>query len=301
MPLDRVEIDNICDYIPFVSSYTNIVDLVQKKRFKKEEEEFKQEPPLLKSKYVTHIVNKPDIRCAVLIIPIIGNAIVGIYDLFKALSSIFGKEEEEKTLEIGRPSNFKHVSSGAAPATKKVEDEPEDDLEERIDEKIKANKQKEFEEESAGHNANDIYANPPAKLEHIPAREQRAYLKSLGFTEGFYASSDHYAEKLLGNLSRNMAPNDEIRKQLNDPSVETEYVKHLRELPAEKVMELIKSISTADQRSVLFREKFLMFLMLDPRLKFDTFINDNLSDLATLMIEADKSLKDRLNPLIKNT
>ena len=137
------------------------------------------------------------------------------------------------------------------------------------------------------------------KLEYIPHKEQRAYLQSIGFTPGFYQNSDHYAEKLLGNLSRNMAPNDSIRKELNDNSSDTEYVEHLRNLPVKKVMELINKISSGEQRSVIFREKFLMFLLLDPRLTFNSFININLSDLAKVMIIYDSNLKSRLGPLIQ--
>lgn len=297
MPIDRVNLDKICDYIPFVSSYTNIVDLIQKKRFKENESQ-KSEPPPLKEKYITYIENKSDIRCSILIIPVIGNALVGIYDLAKAFISLFRDEEEAPPLKIGAPTAFKHVSG-----SRKKSDGEENaiidsssaefkNLEERID------KKGELLRNADKLNEKDIYSNtlqvPATKLEYIPARDHRAYLTKLGFTPGFYANNDHFAEKKLGSLSRGLTS----YKREHDPLLsETEYLEKLRRADIKDVMKVIID-NSKEQRSAVFMESFLQFLLLDPRLTFDRPINENISQLAAYMIELDSTLEARLKPLI---
>lgn len=265
MPLDRVGLDKICDYVPFVSSFTNVIDLVQKKRFKSEE--VKHDPPPLKSKYVTYIEHKSDLRCAILLFPIVGNVLVGAYDILRAFVSLF---KENKNAETSDSSNLKLVGPDAP--------KPKNPLQE---------------------NAPSIPLDSPltCKLEEIPTRKRRAYLETLGFTSGFYADNDEFARRLLGSLSRNSSINDPLRKELKFDGSETEYLQFIRELPEEKVMDIL--IKETSKKSV-FRQSLLEFLMLDPRLKFNAYINDNLSELAISMVAADEKLRDRLSPLIKN-
>lgn len=297
MPIDKVSLDKICDYIPFVSSYTNIVDLIKKKRFEVNESP-KLDPPSLKEKYITYIENKSEIRCAILIIPVIGNALVGIYDLANAFISLFRDEEEAPPLKIGAPTDFKHVSGSRKKSTdeeKAIIDSSSaefKDLEERIDEKG------EFLLNADKLNAKDIYSNtlevPATKLEYIPARDHRAYLTKLGFTPAFYADNDHFAEKKLGSLSRGLTS----YKREHDPNLsETEYLEKLRRADVEDVMKVIID-NSKEERSAIFMESFLEFLLLDHRLTFDKPINKNISQLAAYMIELDNTLEARLKPLV---
>lgn len=87
------------------------------------------------------------------------------------------------------------------------------------------------------------------------------------------------------------------RNELKFNGSKTEYLQFIRELPEEKVMDIL--IKETSKKSV-FRQSLLEFLMLDPRLKFNAYINDNLSELAISMVAADEKLRDRLSPLIKN-
>jgi hypothetical protein len=68
--------DTFCDYVPFVSTATNFVDLAQKFIVMK-----LIEPAIRKSsRYYTHLHNKSAIRCIILLIPMIGNIVFVIYD-----------------------------------------------------------------------------------------------------------------------------------------------------------------------------------------------------------------------------
>lgn len=74
-----VKIDHFCDYFPFVSSITNVVNLFQKCVILP----FIDEATILSNHYYKHIDEKSFVRCFLLIIPIVGNILVGIYDLSK--------------------------------------------------------------------------------------------------------------------------------------------------------------------------------------------------------------------------
>jgi hypothetical protein len=70
-----VKVDLLCDYIPLVSTASNLIDLFQK---------YVVLPFLAKetsNRYYQHLQQKSFFRCIALIIPILGNIIVGIYDL----------------------------------------------------------------------------------------------------------------------------------------------------------------------------------------------------------------------------
>ena len=71
--------DNTCDYVPFISTANNLIDLFLKcvvLPFLSREE-------IASSHYYTHLEMKSIFRCVVLLIPVIGNIIVGIYDFIK--------------------------------------------------------------------------------------------------------------------------------------------------------------------------------------------------------------------------
>lgn len=71
-----VKANNVCDYIPAVSTLSNLADLFQKCVVLP----FINNQTIVNSHYYTHLKNKPVLRCIVLLIPVIGNIIVGIYD-----------------------------------------------------------------------------------------------------------------------------------------------------------------------------------------------------------------------------
>lgn len=74
-----VKTDNFCDYIPVVSSITNLVDLFQKCVVLP----FMDKEAISSSHYYKYINEKSFARCFLLIIPVIGNIIIGIYDFSK--------------------------------------------------------------------------------------------------------------------------------------------------------------------------------------------------------------------------
>lgn len=82
-----VKTDCFCDYVPFVSSITNLVDLFQKCVVLPFIEcvvlPFIDNATITSNHYYKHINEKSFVRCFLLVIPVIGNLIVGIYDLYK--------------------------------------------------------------------------------------------------------------------------------------------------------------------------------------------------------------------------
>ena len=71
-----VKADHFCDYIPFVSSVTNLIDIFQKCVIVP----LMDKSQIAASHYYTHLNQKSFSRCFLFIIPIIGNIIVGIFD-----------------------------------------------------------------------------------------------------------------------------------------------------------------------------------------------------------------------------
>lgn len=71
--IQLIKIDTFADYIPVVSTVTNLVDLFFKAVVLPTIEK--------KNHYYTHIDDKSVLRCLILLIPILGNLIVAIYDL----------------------------------------------------------------------------------------------------------------------------------------------------------------------------------------------------------------------------
>ncbi|MBS4168596.1 HEAT repeat domain-containing protein [Parachlamydia sp. AcF125] len=71
--------NRVSDYIPGISTITNLIDLFQKCMVLSG----KQKANISKNHYYTHLQQKSFSRCIVLLIPVIGNILVAIYDFAK--------------------------------------------------------------------------------------------------------------------------------------------------------------------------------------------------------------------------
>jgi hypothetical protein len=84
---DRIAFDNICDYIPIVSTFNSIVDLWQKHAYQKNMTIDPQNPIALKCEYWNayrvKILHKKTDRCLILLVPVLGNIYIGICDLLE--------------------------------------------------------------------------------------------------------------------------------------------------------------------------------------------------------------------------
>jgi hypothetical protein len=96
-----VTLDVISDYIPVVSTLTNLVVLFQKCLVVP----FMKADFIDTSHYFTHLKSKTFVRCIVLIIPVLGNAIVLLYDLalLKVHRDIKGNKKKAAPLEVSQP------------------------------------------------------------------------------------------------------------------------------------------------------------------------------------------------------
>jgi len=74
-----VELDENADFIPFVSTVTNVSDLVLKGALNLMDQ--KRLSEALKSHFLKHIYDKSTLRSITLLIPILGNGIVYLYDV----------------------------------------------------------------------------------------------------------------------------------------------------------------------------------------------------------------------------
>ncbi|MBS4168592.1 HEAT repeat domain-containing protein [Parachlamydia sp. AcF125] len=72
--------DRVSDYIPAISTITNLIDLFQKCVVLP----FKQKINVSKSHYYAYLKQKSFSRCVVLLLPVIGNILVAIYDFAKS-------------------------------------------------------------------------------------------------------------------------------------------------------------------------------------------------------------------------
>ncbi|MBS4168608.1 HEAT repeat domain-containing protein [Parachlamydia sp. AcF125] len=83
MPIKNVNFllkaDQVSDYIPVISTLTNLIDLFQKYVVLSR----KQKVNVSKNHYYAHLQQKSFSRCIVLLIPVIGNILVAIYDFTK--------------------------------------------------------------------------------------------------------------------------------------------------------------------------------------------------------------------------
>ena len=74
----RIRMDKVCDYIPGVSTITNMVDLVGKAVLSRTA----SDSTVYTNHYYTHIKTKSILRCIVLCVPVLGNILVGLFKGF---------------------------------------------------------------------------------------------------------------------------------------------------------------------------------------------------------------------------
>lgn len=91
-----VSLDTLMDYIPVVSTLTNLVDLFQKCLVVP----FMHEKYIHTSHYFTHIKNKSFARCAVLLLPVVGNIVIILYDLAGLKVRNDQKNEKNKKIQV---------------------------------------------------------------------------------------------------------------------------------------------------------------------------------------------------------
>lgn len=97
-----IDLDKKLDYIPVVSTATNLFQL-----FLKATLYFTSQHTIDKNPYYMHITRKPISRCIVLLIPVIGNVIIGIYD--------FVNKKKKKTLFEKVKSHIQSAKDNATP------------------------------------------------------------------------------------------------------------------------------------------------------------------------------------------
>ncbi|MBS4168371.1 hypothetical protein [Parachlamydia sp. AcF125] len=90
--------DQISDYVPVISTVTNLVALFQKSVVFS----LKQKAAISESHYYSYLQQKSFSRCLVLLIPVIGNIMVGIYDFAKSQDS--HKEATPTAVQPASPS-----------------------------------------------------------------------------------------------------------------------------------------------------------------------------------------------------
>ena len=100
-----IQTDKTAERIPLVSTVTNLVDIFLKyvvfPKMKSEN--------INNNHYFTHLNNKKAIRCIILLIPVLGNIVVGIYDFIK-------KQEVDETKATQKVSQSQNLNN-----SKKVE------------------------------------------------------------------------------------------------------------------------------------------------------------------------------------
>ncbi len=72
-----IKADKTCDYLPVLSSFSNLVDLFYKYCVSP----FLMETQIKQDRYYYHLDQKSVFRCIILIVPFLGNVIIALYDL----------------------------------------------------------------------------------------------------------------------------------------------------------------------------------------------------------------------------
>lgn len=227
MPIDRVDIGKICDYVPLASTVTNLSDLFVKAQIEREKNH-PSEAKGLDSRYITYVDHKPWFRCVILLFPVVGNLLVAIYDLGKKLFS----SKQSKDYEVN-----------AAKFT---------------------------------------------KLNKIGYKAK--FLERMGFTEPLIGNQARFlVDKLAHTISTST-----IRGEANmTGETDTEVLEKLRNAPVSDIKWYVFRFANSP-----IHETFVMFLLLDPRLTALDPKQKSVSDIAQKMVNADPSLKARLDPFI---
>lgn len=77
-----VLIDRVMDYVPIISTFTNLIDIFHKYKFTKKEN---GPQTLQQNHYYKHITEKSYVRCVILLVPFLGNLSIALYDGWHAL------------------------------------------------------------------------------------------------------------------------------------------------------------------------------------------------------------------------
>ncbi|MBS4168463.1 HEAT repeat domain-containing protein [Parachlamydia sp. AcF125] len=112
--------DQVSDYIPGISTITNSVNLFQKFVVLPS----KQKANVSKSHYYAYLQQKSFARCVVLLIPVIGNIIIGIYDFAKSKHNQKGVATPTAAQPIS-PSSSKSSQSSCPPGSVSEQGFPE--------------------------------------------------------------------------------------------------------------------------------------------------------------------------------
>lgn len=95
-----IQTDRICDYIPLASTITNLVDLFEKCAFRG----CCNSKSITENRYFSHINDKKILRCIILLVPILGNIIIAIYDLIQHYKA---KRAQSSEKEVPQESTLK--------------------------------------------------------------------------------------------------------------------------------------------------------------------------------------------------
>lgn len=91
--------DRVCDYVPFVSTVSNLVDLFEKSVLHCC---CTSQSSDIDNRYFSHIKDKSKVRCVILLVPILGNIAVALYDsacfIGKCISSYFNNRYESQQI-----------------------------------------------------------------------------------------------------------------------------------------------------------------------------------------------------------
>lgn len=100
-----ISIDQICDYVPVASTVTNLVNIFEKCAFS-----CCSARSINSNRYFTHVKDKSILRCVILLVPILGNIIVGIYDLIQSRKA--EAEDIERKNQDFQVQNFQALILG---------------------------------------------------------------------------------------------------------------------------------------------------------------------------------------------
>ena len=88
-----VKADRVCDYVPLLSSVSNLVDLFQKCVVLP----LMDKETIESNHYFKHLDQKSFLRCLVLVIPVFGNLGVGIYDFSRSENADISDDKAKVT------------------------------------------------------------------------------------------------------------------------------------------------------------------------------------------------------------
>ena len=107
-----VKADRVCDYIPIVSTVSNLADIFQKAILHLVDLlKSRAQSTSLDNKYFTHIKNKRCARCVLWTVPFIGNLTVAIFDHIKTRDKFVSRLEQWASPSVDRKQIAKNIIS----------------------------------------------------------------------------------------------------------------------------------------------------------------------------------------------